>query len=93
MTGLQPVRLHIECDGSAASIWIGTDRDMTAHLPQLVASVTDALTRSGVRLRSVVCNGRRHRSVDEAATGRRHAAGTGPGGAVKLLDITIESET
>ena len=86
MAVLEPIRLHIERTEAAVSVWIGTDRDMAAQLPQLVARVTEALAQSGVRLRSIVCNGIRRYHDGDAG---RISANDGS----RYLDITMESES
>ena len=97
LADLTPVRMYIERAGASASVWLGTDKDMTAHLPGLIASVTDALARHGVRLRSVVCNGvRRYDAVDagaESTSDETDLCASGSVRSIKFLDINLRSET
>jgi hypothetical protein len=52
-----PVRVHVEWKGEAATVWLGVDRQAALELPQLVERLSRWMSRLGVRLRSVVCNG------------------------------------
>ena len=52
-----PVRVHVEWKGDAATVWLGVDRQAALELPELVERLSRWMSRLGVRLRSVVCNG------------------------------------
>ena len=53
----EPIQLHVQWAGSSASIWIGLSGSATARLPELVDSLTRGLSKHGLRVRSIVCNG------------------------------------
>ena len=82
---LSPLRMHIEWNGDAAAVWVGIDQAGEASLAGLIACLSETLSRNGLRLRSVVCNGNRRFHVDATTADDKLQ--------FKPVDIFMESES
>lgn len=73
----EPVRLHVQYEGETAKVWVGLDGSHEAHLPQLASLVSECLQGQGLRVISVVCNGKTFSeiAVDEQREARIRSHG------------------
>jgi len=53
-----PIRWHVQWDGDRARIWFGLDAEHAEHAVQLASQVQRWLESQGVRVLSLVCNGK-----------------------------------
>jgi hypothetical protein len=94
----EPVRLHVQWEGDAARIWLGLDAGGLGRLPELTQALSHWLGGLGLRLRSIVCNGRTwldrgEPALDTSTPGRRNAMATPTAGTIAFIDIVAERES
>jgi len=54
----EPIRWHLQWDGGHARVWFGLDAEHAQHATQLAGQVQRWLEAQGIRVRSLVCNGK-----------------------------------
>jgi hypothetical protein len=77
------LRLTVRQDEQGVSVWIGAEREALAHIASIARAVHDLLEHRGLRLVSIVCNGRPLALQDFART---HA------GPVQSIDTAFPGE-
>jgi hypothetical protein len=62
------LRLTVRHDEQGVSVWIGAEREALLHIAAIARAVHDLLEHRGLRLASIVCNGRPLATQDFART-------------------------